>query len=265
MNKKRLFVGIVAAATALTMCFAFSACNNHDGTGNVIGDNSVTSEVAWVQAFENTVSATNFKFVNKTMRTAKSYNGDGELVDYVMMYNSEAGYDGAALKSYIKYGNTIKLGNDEPIVYSGIRYFEVFDSTFIRYNNEGDNGWNANTEEYDTADEAKESFKEYAGIMSLITTQYKGTGDNEDITGSLDELYSLFNYDSKTYIYSAVLRDEYDNEITFEISFAEGKFFKAVKSYVESEDNVLWTTCVEGTITYGGVSITIPQGAKDAL
>ncbi|MCH5147016.1 MAG: hypothetical protein J1F61_03290 [Clostridiales bacterium] len=260
MNKKRIFAGIAAVATALTMCFALSACNSCGGRENISGDGSVKSEESWIKAFEDSVAATNYKFVQKTMSTGKIYD---KSADYARTSIVEVGYDGAGLKAYSKSEKSEQIGNVDPTLDSGISYFEVSDSTLINYQYNEDDGWYAAVDEYDTQDEAKENFEQYvSGLLgSIIRTKYNGTGDKQEVSGTLGELYSLFSYNSKTNVYSATLSAAADFEISIKISFKNGKIYKSVRNYVREGI----TTRIEDTITYGGVSITIPQGAKDAL
>ena len=265
--KKKIFAGIAAFATALTMCFAFTACNK-DGGG---ADDSVKSEEQWVQAFADTLSATNFKFIQRVVSTGKISNGEAESVDYSRTNINEVGFDGEGFKAYSKYGVKVKSGNDEPTETSGIRYFEVVDKTYVQYSYDEDDGWYADPEEYDTSEVAKERFNEYVsgGLLgSLVSSQYKGTGDSEEISGNLTELYSLFSYDSKTHAYSATLKpvsEYYEFEMNLKIYFKGGKLYKLVNGYSQGDGDNAITNSVENTITYGGVSISIPKEVKDTF
>ena len=117
-------------------------------------------------------------------------------------------------------------------------------------------------------------------LTNLTKLQLKGTGENEEITDTLDRLYSLFSYNGKTHVYSATLNAvnyyqiferESDDvvrdcvEMTLQISFKNGKVYNVIADYVCGKGEAVKTNHMEMTVTYGGVSITIPQGAKDAL
>lgn len=260
--KKRIFAGIAAAIMTATMCFAFTACEDSnknveldntvsDNTGNEVGaDYNAFTEEQWIQAFEDTaVEATNYKLAVKRTETANYNNAVEEDV-------LELNYDGADLKGYATFER-------------GIEYVEVLDSAFIRYTYYEDDGWHADAEEFVTANEARERFEEYTNELgSILTSQFKGTGDKEEISGTLDELYGLFSYDSNTHAYSATLKnaDPYsDFELTLQISFKDGKLYNVVTNYVQGDGYWAISYRNEMTITYGGVSITIPQEAKDAL
>ena len=264
---KKLLLGIAASVVAASMCFTLAACNNgNNGNG---GDNSVNSEETWIKAFEDSVAATNYKFEQKMTSTGK-YNQDGDLVDVVSTNTLEYGYDGAGLKAYTKQESNTKIGNEDPKKRSVEMYLEVTDSTLIEYDYE-DDVWEVDEEECTDEEEAKATFETYTGIAglgSIMMSQYSGTGDKEDVTGTIAEIYSLFSYNSKTNVYSATVKpvSAYVNyEMTLQISFKDGKLYKVINDYVYGEGDETTTNHLEITITYGGVSITIPQGAKDAL
>lgn len=270
--KKKFLAGIAAIATALTMCFALTACNDKGAENEKpVGDDSVNSEETWVKAFDDSLAATNYKFTQKVTITGKDYNDDDELVNYVQTDIGEVSYDGVGFKAYTYSEGSNQLGDDEPTKYNVERYFEVSGSAFNRYTHNEDDDWYAAAEEYDTEDGAKEYFERYvhySGLGSIIRAQYMGTGDNEEVMGSLAEIYSLFSYDSKTHVYSATVKpvSSYaDYKISVQISFKDGKVYKIISDFSQGEDDEAVTAYVEETVIYGGISITIPQEAKDAL
>ena len=272
MNKKRLFAGIAAVATAFTMCFALSACNN-DGKEKPVGDNSVNSGETWIKAFEDSVASTNYKLAQKMTVTGKSYNEADESVDAVRTTSMEVSYDGVGLKAHAITESKIQIGKDNPKQNATEIFLEVSGSNFVEYNyniTENDS-WYAYADEYVTENEAKEVLEtrmKNSGLDSLTAIQFKGTGDNEKVTGTLAELYSLFDYNSQTQVYSATLisSDSYSQfEMTLQIAFKDGKLYKVINDYVQGEGDGAITCHAEVTITYGGVSVTIPQEAKDAL
>lgn len=261
---KKFLLWITALAVAVATCFMFAACSNYGG------DNSVNSEEAWIRAFEDYSAITGYKLVNTVIETG-IVPIDGNETDYIHSYYSEISYDGKNYKAHTKASELEQYGNEDP---EEIDFFEgyvgVLGRNYITYEYTDDGVWSINVDEYDSTDEAKQALEVSKGITLFVgiylLEKYKGISGDQEVIGTLAELYNMFSYNSKTHIYTATLKPEYrDYEVSFEISFRDGKLYKIVSEYSTSENNENVFTHIETTtLTYDGVTVNIPAEARGA-
>lgn len=286
MKKRRLLAIFAAFAIAATMSVGLTACaggdNNQDG-GDGDGDSSsydsAYTEEEWVQAFANTFAQQSYKLVQSSTQAGKApqtdENGEITYVDTATTVYLEAAMDLVGLKGYQMMEMTTQYGDEEPEIMSHQEvYAEIEDLTFntymLMYDEEGNLVWRAYTEYFDTEQEAKEYLSGDGMIEQMIASaEFVGIGENSEVTGTIDKIYSLFTYDEETHAYAATLAvtnagSSAPEEMTVTVTFKDGKLNTMLMDYVIGEGAAALHAYSEITMTYD-IIVNIPQEAKDAL
>lgn len=287
MKKRKLLAIFAAFAVAATMAFGLSACDEGDtdntndndqsqdggdgGNTNETTDSAYTEE-QWVKAWEDTIAQKSYSMIQTT---AQSMPQTSEMPASSTTMNMEMTIDAVGLKGLSKMEMYTQLGDADPVRTGYTEsYAEVSGVTFINYiaqfDNEDNLIWNARSNDCDTEEEAKEQLFDSNSLENMILrSEYSGTGENAEVSGTLDKLYSLFTYDSENKTYTATLSlagmgQGAPDAVNIEISFKDGKLYELISEYTIVESGIPITVSSETTITYE-VSLTIPQAAKDAL
>lgn len=274
--KKNFFAGIAAVAMSAVCAFGLAACkpdnnnnNNNDDPPVTVGDTSVLTEEQWVAAWQDSAAATNYKMVKDVTQTGEFFDvtsENGVIVSGSMSGTLEFSRDGYT--AYIKQAVATDYDDEEPQNITSEMYIEVSGSLLNVYMGEESLGWMLVSQDARIPEVAQAAFimaiPELGELSSLLAEEYSGTGENSNVTGTLDELFSLFTFDSKTKVYSATLSQE-GVAMEVEIAFTNGKlcWYAAEGDYADATTGEDYTMVGEVTFTYGGVSVVVPEEVKN--
>lgn len=276
MKKKRLLTVFVAFAVVATMAIGLTACGQDNTLDQpeeqASADDSVLTEKQWIQAWADTLVAKNISGMD-------SYAfGDKEIIDEV--WESDARNIEFKVDMETNYNAHRKRVIDDLIYYG---YYEIVGTDWIAYKNnynwvEVDDTWVAEPgdwtkriQQYETEDDVLELcgkwyyYTDYLG--GILESEWQGGVENSSVQGTISELFKLFTYDEATHSYSAELYgDEQMAYLNLTVSFRNGKLYNIKYDLLNwaLQSGPYLSTIQRGecTLSYGGVSITIPEAIK---
>lgn len=179
-------------------------------------------------------------------------------------------YDGInGVAYYNQYGHFETRENGKTEVFGEFdnkKYFELSGTSIITYGKAGDGSWGKSTENYATADKAKDNLPDIRG--SFLNAEYKIPGS--DAAKPLDELFDAFIYSQSFGAFTAtvimVTPDNESHEMEFQINFVNGKVYEIYAAYnavtEDGEQQTIWFGYIFGD--YNSTTASVPAEVKKA-
>lgn len=205
--------------------------NNNEGDGN--GDGNQEQDGAseeWAELFNDLYELDNYTYIaqnnitaglkyNGEYITAETEIGNQFLAQSVSALLSEFGLD-EANPTVTEETSTTKVDLTHGIIESPSSYddskndYSIVEGTTVK-----EYGWRNSSDEegfyeyiysgYASNEQAIERVRENRNpFRFLLSEQLRGTGEYADVTGTIGELYEIFEYDEATGVYSATIAED---------------------------------------------------------